>query len=166
MRLASLVIFAAAIGTVHSMASRATNREESKHMDLFRAALNAPWQEIFYDSCTNDWQENWRLDGQRATVTNAADGMTFIAGPTIRDDSHHAVLWTKRSFEGDPRIDYEYTRVDKETRAVNIIYIQATGSGEPGFEEDISLWQEKRRIPAMRTYYDNMNLATKVTAPC
>jgi hypothetical protein len=67
------------------------------------------------------------------------------------------VLWTKESFQGDLRIDYEYTRLDFETRCVNIIYIQATGSGEEPYVKDITEWNALRRVPAMSMYYDHMH---------
>ena len=52
---------------------------------------------------------------------------------------------------------YDYTRVDSETRCVNILYIQATGSGESPYVKDIAEWSELRRVPAMRMYFDHMN---------
>jgi hypothetical protein len=67
------------------------------------------------------------------------------------------VLWTRESFDGDVRIDYEFTRLDREHRCVNILYIQATGSGEPPYSEDIAEWSHLRRVPAMREYFSHMN---------
>jgi len=55
------------------------------------------------------------------------------------------------------RIDYEYTRLDFESRCVNIIYIQATGSGEEPYVKDIEKWSGLRREPAMRMYFDHMH---------
>lgn len=83
--------------------------------------------------------------------------MQLTAGPEFKNDAHHMVLWTKESFEGDLKIEYEYTRLDNEIRCVNILYIQATGSGEGPYAKDITQWNELRRIPAMQTYYNNMN---------
>ena len=40
---------------------------------------------------------------------------------------------------------------------MNILYIQATGSGEEPFVKDITEWNELRRAPAMRMYFDHMN---------
>ena len=67
------------------------------------------------------------------------------------------VLWTKESFEGNLKIEYDYTRLDSETNCVTILYIQATGSGEVPYAKDISEWSELRRVPSMKAYFDNMN---------
>ena len=116
-------------------------------MKQFTELKEAEWKQAFHDSCTGDWNENWDLDGLKATVENGANGMEFTAGPEAFNDAHHAVLWSKKDFKGDLKIEYEYTRLEKENRWVNIIYIQATGSGNNGFDEDISKWADKRTIP-------------------
>jgi len=115
------------------------------------------WQLAFEDSCTDDWKNNWTLEGEKATIRHSADGMDFRAGPTWKDDACHSVLWTKKSFEGDVRIDYEYTRTDDAERAVTILYVQATGSGQGPYKKDIAAWAELRKIPSMRVYWGNMN---------
>ena len=56
--------------------------------------------------------------------------MTLTAGPEFKNDAHHMVLWTKDTFQGDLKIEYEYSRIDEATNCVNILYIQATGSGD------------------------------------
>ena len=83
--------------------------------------------------------------------------MTLTAGPEFKNDAHHMVLWTKQSFAGDLRIEYDYTRLDKETRCVTILYIQATGSGKAPYARDIATWSKLRRVPSMKTYYNHMN---------
>ncbi len=60
-------------------------------------------------------------------------------------------------FRGDLKIEYDYTRLDAETRCVNILYVQATGSGLGPYSKDITEWNELRRIPAMRMYFNHMN---------
>ena len=115
------------------------------------------WNLEFEDRCTKDWKHNWTLDGQVATVENSNKGMHFSAGPEFKNDAHHAVMWTKESLEGDLKIEYDYTRTDSETKCVNILYIQATGKGEEPYVDDISSWKDLREVPAMRTYYENMN---------
>lgn len=143
---------------VVGMASaRAGQKAEESTAARFTELLETKWKNVFHDPCTRDWKENWTLDGLKATLTNSTNGMDFIAGPEARNNAHHAVLWTRQDFEGDLKIEYEYTRLDNEIRMVNILYIQATGSGEPGFDKDISAWAEKRAIPTMSTYYNNMN---------
>jgi hypothetical protein len=64
---------------------------------------------------------------------------------------------TNASFEGDVKIEYDYTRTDLEIRNVNILYIQATGSGEGPYAKDITEWNELRRVPAMKMYFNHMN---------
>ncbi|MFC0535709.1 DUF1961 family protein [Pelagicoccus mobilis] len=123
----------------------------------FEDASAEAWKEVFSDSCTGDWTQQWFLDGEVGKVTTSLDGMTLTAGPEFKNDAHHMVLWTKESFEGDVKIEYDYTRLDSETNCVNILYIQATGSGEAPFVEDITGWSELRRVPAMRMYFDHMN---------
>lgn len=123
----------------------------------FKDALEANWNLVFYDSCTGNWNDQWFLDGEIASVSNSEKGMQLTAGPRFKDDAHHMVLWTKESFQGDVRIEFEFTRLDFETRCVNILYIQATGSGEGIFKKDISEWIEYRQVPAMRQYFDHMN---------
>ncbi len=115
------------------------------------------WRQVFHDPCTADWRKHWFLDGQQATVTNSPQGMTLTAGPEFKNDAHHMVLWTKQQFAGDLKIEYEYTRLDSENRCVNILYVQATGSGTAPYVEDIAAWSELRTVPAMRTYFNHMN---------
>jgi hypothetical protein len=123
----------------------------------YEQAAAGNWQVAFSDPCTGDWRQHWFLDGEVGTVTTGPDGMTLTAGPEFKNDAHHMVLWTKQSFDGDLKIEYEYTRTDHETRCVNILYIQATGSGKGPYARDISQWNELRKVPAMETYFNHMN---------
>jgi lysophospholipase L1-like esterase len=123
----------------------------------FKQASAGNWQDVFSDEGTGDWKENWFLDGEVGRVSTGTDGMSLTAGPQFKDDSHHMVLWTKDSFKGDLKIEYEYTRLDSETRCVNILYIQATGSGKEPYAADISKWNDLRKVPSMKTYYNHMN---------
>ncbi len=125
---------------------------------LFQKASNAGWSEVFSDPCTEDWKRHWTLDGLKAALTNDEEGMAFLAGPNRGEDTSHAVLWTKASYTGDFRLDYEYTNLNDVVEAVTILYLQATGSGAPGYGKDISTWRDKREVAAMRTYYNHMNL--------
>lgn len=111
---------------------------------------------LFEDSGTKDWRDKWFLDGERARVINSNAGMELVAGPEQRNDTCHTVLWTKTSFNGDIRIEYDYTRTDSSTQYVNILYFMATGKGDAEYPADISLWNEKRVVPHMRTYFNNM----------
>ncbi|HEC41490.1 MAG TPA: DUF1961 family protein [Bacteroides sp.] len=118
---------------------------------------NKDWNLEFEDKCTEDWTLKWTLDGLIAQVENSDRGMHFSAGPEYKNDAHHAVMWTKESFDGDVKIEYDYTRTDSETSCVNILYIQATGDMEGPYVKDISDWKELREVPAMSTYFENMN---------
>lgn len=126
--------------------------------DEFEKLNAAPdWELQFSDPCTDNWQDKWFLDGELATVEQNESGMDLKAGPVNRDNAHHAVLWTKDSFEGDIKIEYNYTRTDSQLINVNILFIQATGTGEEGFDKDITKWNDYRKVPTMSKYYKNMN---------
>lgn len=125
--------------------------------DNFNKVNESPdWQLQFSDPCTEDWRNNWFLDGQKATIEHSEKGMNFSAGPVNRDNAHHAVLWTKESFAGDVKIEYNYTRTDTQAINVNILYIQATGIGKDSFDIDISKWNDFRQVPTMSKYYNYM----------
>jgi len=128
-----------------------------KAQKLFNKALQENWNEVFFDNCTDDWTDRWFLDGKKASIANTKDGMDFHAGKVFLDDSCHAVLWTKESFNGDIRIEFNYTRLDDESRCVNILYIQATGIDNGPYAKDITKWSELREIPSMSHYFDKMH---------
>ena len=129
--------------------------KEVELMNQFKKLANGPWKEAFRDPGAGKWQDKWFLDGAKAKVTNSPKGMTLTAGPKAWDDSCHAVLWTKESFKGDLKIQYEYTKTDTTNRHVTILYIQATGCGRER-PKDISKW--RRNIPSMSSYFHRMNL--------
>ena len=133
------------------------DRDDAVEKAAFQQADDRSWRQVFADEGTGDWKRKWFLDGEVGKVTNGPEGMTLTAGPEFRNDAHHMVLWTRESFEGDLKIEYDYTRLDEERRCVTILYIQATGSGRDSFARDIATWNELRKVPAMRTYYDHMN---------
>jgi hypothetical protein len=145
------------MGVITTAGGRSTTIEKPADEAAFDGANQGPWESAFFDSCTGDWQEQWFLDGEVGQITNGPDGMTLTAGPEFLNDAHHMVLWTKKSFQGDLKIEYDYTRLDDETRCVNILYIQATGSGEAPYVKDIAEWKELRRVPAMRMYFNHMD---------
>jgi len=134
-----------------------TSQQKNKDEKAFEKAIQENWQEVFADSCTGDWQKQWFLDGEVGKVKTGQEGMELTAGSEFGNDTHHMVLWSKDSFKGDLKIEYEYTRLDSESRCVNILYIQATGSGEVPYVKDITKWNDLRRIPSMRMYYDHMH---------
>ena len=124
----------------------------------FDDLLSLEWGQVFFDKGDGDWKQNWLLDGKKATIKNDDGGMLFSAGPVERENASHAVLWTKESFNGDLKIEFDFTKMDKATKAVNILYIQATGKEEGPYVKDITEWSEMRVVPKMSTYYNNMNL--------
>lgn len=126
--------------------------------DAYDKALAAGWQVVFEDSGRQDWREKWFADGFKATLQNTDEGMFYSAGPIAGDHASHAVLWTRDSFEGDLKIEFDYTRIDTIDQYVNLIYLYATGTGSGPYAEDISSWTHLRQIPYMRTYFDNMHL--------
>lgn len=153
-RISHFITFLIFFSISSSLLARELKEDSATQFDQL---LTANWQTVFNNPCTKNWQEKWSLDGKLATVKNTEKGMEFAAGPTAFNDAHHAVLWTKQDFKGDLKIEYEYTRTDKEIRMVNILYIQATGSGKPGFATNIAAWKQKRVIPSMKTYFQNMH---------
>ena len=128
-----------------------------KDKAAFQRAADGKWREVFSDTGTGDWKQRWFLDGEVGTVKNSAKGMELTAGPEFGNNAHHMVLWTKDNFEGDLKIDYEYTRLDEANRCVNILYIQATGSGKKPYVKDLTQWNELRKAPTMSLYFDHMN---------
>ncbi|HSD08058.1 DUF1961 family protein, partial [Flavobacterium sp.] len=98
----------------------------------------------------------WFLDGLHADIKNTKEGMLFNPGNIEGDDAYNAVLWTKDSFKGDLKIEYNYTKTDAKTIYATILYIQATGIGVAPYSEDITKWNNLREIPAMKTYFNNM----------
>ena len=123
-------------------------------------AQNKSWSKsslLFEDSGASNWQLKWMLDGQRSQIINTEDGIELIAGPEHNHDTCHTVLWTKQSFSGNICIEYDYTRTDTTTRCVNILYFHAKGKGDAEYPEDIALWNDKRLVPHMRTYFNNMH---------
>lgn len=132
-------------------------RYQDVFMEYFYTLRSCTMKEVFYDEGTANWTEKWFLDGKVARVENSEEGMLFHSGPEFLNDAHHGVLWTKEEFVGDLCIEYEFTKMEEETRCVNILYVQATGSDENGYAKDIQKWQSTRDVPKMSLYFDHMN---------
>jgi hypothetical protein len=130
--------------------------QDAENLIFEKLKNDVNWQLKMSDDGTESWKTNWFLDGEIAKVENSEKGMHVQAGPEFGNDAHHMVLWTKQSFKGDVKIEFDYTRTDHETRAVNILYIQATGKEEGDYTKDISEWNHLRTIPSMNTYFNNM----------
>lgn len=132
-------------------------QEEVAFNEFDQYCVSYKWKEALVDQGTSDWESNWFLDGEQAAVSNDEKGMHFMAGPEEKNDAHHAVMWTKGSFKGDLRIEYDYVKTDQRKQWVTILYIQATGVGKEPYSKDIFSWNELRTVPSMRTYFNNMN---------
>ncbi len=154
MKISILMYVSLSVFLIAGCTAQETNNREK---EAFQKAEMTDWEEVFFDSCTGDWKEKWFLDGRVASVSNYKLGMQLSAGPQFKNDAHHMVLWTKESFHGDLKIEFDYTRLDFETRCVNILYIQASGSGKGPYKRDISEWNQYRQVPAMRMYFDHMH---------
>lgn len=137
--------------------SPVSTHSATKKEDFKRLNSSAKWNLQFSDHCDKNWQDNWFKDGLISRVEQDENGMNLIAGPVHRNDAHHTVLWTKQSFKGDIKIEYLYTRTDSQLINVNILYIQAQGTGNEGRGKDITEWNEYREVPTMSKYFYNMN---------
>jgi hypothetical protein len=126
--------------------------DEAGNRARFDQARTGAWLEIFTDPGTKLWREQWFLDGIHARVGNDAEKMT------INTAGGYAVLWTKREFSGDLKIEYDFRRADDyRKQGVNIIYLQARGDGQNGHVPDITRWSERRSLAAMSDYFRNMH---------
>jgi len=133
---------------------------DAKTMDnakAFEELKNLKWKKVFEDNFKSSCQKNWFLDGEKAQLKTSKNGLLFKAGPTPASDADHSVLWTKQSFDGDIRIEFDFTKKDEATKFVNIIYLFAEGSGVGEYHKDITKWNELRKIPAMKTYFEHIN---------
>lgn len=120
---------------------------------------------LFEDPMAKDWQENWFLDGKRATLEHRDGGLAFITTASKVDkrvdraafDAQHAVLWTRQEFEGAIRISYTFTKLPGCSWQ-KLIYVQARGIGEKPYVEDIYAWRDRRKVAVMSQYFNYMNL--------
>ena len=91
--------------TIEKMGKTKVDHENKKSYDK---ADKGKWKEVFSDEYTKDWKQKWFLDGEIGTVKTGKNGMTLTGGPEYKNDAHHMVLWTKESFKGDLKIEYDY----------------------------------------------------------
>ncbi|GAA4815055.1 DUF1961 family protein [Litoribaculum gwangyangense] len=134
-----------------------TSCHTTKKASAQKSNTDQEWNLVFQDDGTKDWTKQWTLDGLIATVEHSEEGMHFKAGPEANNDAHHGVLWTKESFSGEVKIEFDYIKTDNANKYVNILYIQATGDEEGIYETDISKWKNLREVPKMKLYFENMN---------
>jgi len=122
---------------------------------------------LFKDSMSKDWQSNWFLDGKNAVLKHRDGGLAFITTASKEDkkvnraafDAQHAVLWTKREFEGDIRISYTFSK-HPDSSWQKLIYVQARGIGQKPYVEDIHAWHKLRDVARMDKYFKRMNLVS------
>ena len=137
------------------------------HMTVDAQRDGAGGNVLFQDSMRDNWQENWFLDGQNATLEHRDGGLAFVTTASKVDkrvdraafDAQHAVLWTKHEFEGDIRISYTYTKLPGCSWQ-KLIYVQARGIGEEPYVEDIHAWRGLRKVAVMSQYFKHMNLVS------
>lgn len=123
----------------------------------FESAKALLWKLAFEDDCTRDWREKWFMDGTQGRITHSSRGMDYFAGRQVENDSCHTVLWTQKTFSGNIRVEYDFTRLDTTPVGVNILYLLASGSGKGPYKKDIADWTRLRRVPAMKNYFDHMH---------
>lgn len=133
-----------------------SNAQNTIYQDKFNELNNQATELVFEDNFSNDWRNNWHLDGKKGRIYSGDKKLKLYAGKEAYKDENHVVLWTKKEFEGNLKIEYDFTRLDQAT-FVNILYIQAQGSGEGEFDKNIFKWNALREIPKMSMYYDNMD---------
>jgi hypothetical protein len=106
------------------------------------------------------WETDWFLDGETSQVKTTPEGLVFKTGPVEGGDASHGVLWTRREFSGDVRIEFDFTRLDKnlDHTSVCLLYVHAKGKGREPFVEDIAAWKDLRKVPQMSLYFRNMKL--------
>lgn len=143
----------------------------TERLPAYLSTHSDPEKLLFHDPMTGNWKDHWFLDGQKGTLTNTEEGLIYAAGSYMYPDmdnrtreqrqemsKNHTVLWTNQEFEGDIIISYECTRLDTSPFGVNILYVQAQGTGRDHSDKDIYQWRDEREIPAMGIYYTRMNL--------
>ena len=146
-----------AIMMLELIGDKIPDQKTAEEKKLFNEVEKLDWKPVFADNFKQPWTQNWFLDGEKAQLKNSKTGLLFKAGIVPASDADHVVLWTKQSFEGDLRIEFDFTKVDTITKFVNILYLFAEGSGVGAYSKDISKWSDLRTIPAMKTYFEHMN---------
>lgn len=114
------------------------------------SVVPADWQLLHRDPLTGDWREQWSLDGH-SKVETGSNGMVFTA-----DKGQNDVLWFKPRIEGDVAITYTFEHLVDSPNVI-ILFVQATGSGEEPYVEDLFAWQDLRESGRYPLYKQNMN---------
>lgn len=132
--------------------------EDIQNQDKWNKLTSLKLKTVLEDNFSQGWQKNWFLDGEKAELSVEKNSLIFKAGKIPASDADHSVIWTNQTFQGDLKIDFDFVRLDKATKFVNILYIKAEGKDEGAYSKDITTWKNLRKVPSMKMYYDNMNL--------
>lgn len=111
------------------------------------------WRLAFSDNGTGRWSDDWVLFGnpERISVTNGPDGMTFRAGDGTDANADHAILWSKRSFSGDLRVEWDYTVLDRYSSTIppngycSALMLYSSGAGTFGLPTELLAWPQQAR---------------------
>jgi hypothetical protein len=111
------------------------------------SAAQDDWREAFVADHKRDWRAEWFLFGDPSrgiTVSNSAAGLTLRAGDGSDPRRDHAVLWSKRTFTGDVRIEYDVTVLDGyASPPPKISYCSALlvhAQGATNYPSDLAAW--------------------------
>ena len=146
-----------AIMMLELIGDKIPDKKEAQLKANFEKLEKQSWKNIFEDNFRKPYSEKWFLDGEKAELKNTSKGLIFKAGPVAKSDADHSVLWTKQSFDGNIKVDFDVVKLDKSTISVNILYLFAEGSGQQPYDKDISKWSALRKIPSMKLYFEHMN---------
>jgi hypothetical protein len=112
------------------------------------------WHVVLSDDGTGNWKDNWFLFGDPSRgigVTNSTEGMTLRAGDGTNPKSDHAVLWTKATFSGDLRVEYDFTVLDRYSTSIpsngycSAVLLYSRPSASAPFASDLADWPVARR---------------------
>lgn len=127
--------------------------------DLFNQLNQLNWTLVQSDKSATSWSDNWTLDGLNSqAIYKAPATIELLSGEPKFVDANHCVLWTKKEFDKDIKISFDYTKLDNENHSVCILYLLAQGEGSEIYPQDITKWEALRQEPAMNLYFQHMNL--------
>lgn len=119
-----------------------------------RGSSQALWIPALVDAGTGRWSDHWLLFGdpdRGITVTNGTDGMTLRAGDGTDPRKDHAVLWTRATFAGDLRIEYDYMVLDRYSTPLteggycSAVLIHSRVTSSSTLPADIANWSAEQR---------------------
>ncbi len=153
--LSTIILSISWIASLSLFCSCTTTKQKSNQTNQSIEKLD--WRLVFEDDMTEDYEQYYHMDGTRSTIEQSPNGLTLTAGPEAHNDTCHTVLWTKERYSSPVQIEYDYTRLDSSQVGVNILYLLASGMGDPQHPINLMDWNEGRQIPAMRTYFNHVD---------